>query len=354
MKKILHIVESFGGGVFSFLVDLVGNLSTDYDIVIAYGKRAQTPENFKEYFPENVKFIEIKNFTRSIGIKDIKAFFEIKKIIKEEKPDIVHLHSSKAGFLGKFATNTKRVKVLYNPHGFSFLMQDVSKFKQKIYFLAEKIASLRKATIIGCSEGEYKEALKLTKNSICINNGIDITTLRELTKDLKIKELGFNNLKVCTVGRIGAQKNPSAFNQIAEKLSDIKFTWIGDGDDKHLLVSPNIKITGWLSKKEVLKELNEQDVFILTSLWEGLPISLLEAMYLKKICIVSNCIGNRDVIKNNMNGFVYNDLEELLQIIRNLKNEDLDKIKENEFENIENTFNIDKMVNEYRKIYNES
>ena len=85
-KKVLHIVESFGSGIFSFLVDLVNSTNDEFDITIAYGIRAETPKKFKSYFNEKIKFVEVKNFTRSINpIKDLKAFFEVKKIIKEEK-----------------------------------------------------------------------------------------------------------------------------------------------------------------------------------------------------------------------------------------------------------------------------
>ena len=68
-KKILHIVESFGSGVFSFLVDLVNNTDKDFDITIAYGVREETLVNFKEYFSDRVKFIKVENFVRSINIK---------------------------------------------------------------------------------------------------------------------------------------------------------------------------------------------------------------------------------------------------------------------------------------------
>ena len=73
-KKILHIVEAFGGGIFSILCDLCNETSKNYDIFIAYSLRAETPKNFKEYFSTNIKFIEVENLSRSINAKkDIKA-----------------------------------------------------------------------------------------------------------------------------------------------------------------------------------------------------------------------------------------------------------------------------------------
>lgn len=350
-KKVLHIVESFGSGIFSFLVDLVNNTDDEFDITIAYGVRAETLESFREYFSNKVKFIEVKNFTRSINpIKDLKAFFEVKKIIKEENPDVIHLHSSKAGFIGRFATNCKKKTMLYNPHGFSFLMRDSSKVKRFMYWCLEKIGALRKCTIIGCSYGEYQEALKLSKNAICINNGVNINKLNKEVQAFENHNIDFNNLKICTSGRIGYQKNPELFNKIAENFPNLKFTWIGDGELKDKLTSPNIKVTGWKTREEVLKIVNDNDIFILTSLWEGLPISLLEAMYLKKVCIVTNCIGNRDVIKNEKNGFIIK-TNNYKEIIERINPENYSKISKNAKEAILSVFNTDKMVKEYKKEY---
>ena len=355
-KKVLHIVEAFGSGIFSFLVDLVNGTCEDFDITIAYGIRDETVENFKEYFNKNVKFIKVENFTRSINPKkDIKAYKEVRKIIKEVKPDIVHLHSSKAGIIGRLAVNGNKIKMFYNPHGFSFLKQDDSKLKRKIYWLIEKSAAIfnKKCTIIGCSKGEYEEAKKLNKNSICINNGIDVNKLNEETKNFKEKKIDYDNLKICTVGRIGYQKNPKMFNEIAKAFPNLEFTWIGDGDLRNVLTSKNITITGWKSRSEVLKILNEQDVFILPSLWEGLPISLLEAMYMKKICIVSDCIGNKDVIVDGENGFVAKYLKNYIIDIKkiNQDNNMILNLKKKSKDDIEEYLNFNITINEYIKIY---
>lgn len=352
-KKVLHIVESFASGVFSFLVDLVNSTDCDYEIVIAYGERKETQENFREYFNSNVKFIKVENFARSINpIKDLKAFFEIKKIIKEENPDIIHLHSSKAGFIGRFAASGRKKKMLYNPHGFSFLMQDSSKIKRLIYWIIERVAALRKCTIIGCSKGEYEEALKLSKNSICINNGINLEKIKKDTEYMLEKKIDLSNLKVCTLGRIGPQKNPKLLNEIAKKFPKLQFTWVGDGDLKDLLTSENIHITGWQDRPEVLDILSKNDIFILTSLWEGLPISLLEAMYMKKFCIVNNCIGNRDVI-NGENGIVCDNLEAFENTIKNIQNGkiNVDKMRNQAHQDIINIYNTEIMTKEYIKIY---
>ncbi len=356
MKKILHIVESFGSGVYSFLVDLINETSKEFEIIVAYGVRNETPENFIKDFDSNVKFIKIEDFTRSINLKkDIKALNEIKKVISNEKPDIIHLHSSKAGVLGRFIASGKKYKMLYNPHGFSFLKQDDSRFKKICYRTIEKMMTIinQKCIIVGCSQGEYEEAKKLSKNSICINNGINTKELEEKTKKLQKHETDFKNLKICTIGRIGYQKNPKLFNEIAESLPNNKFTWIGDGELKNELTSPNIKITGWKNKEEVLEELNKNDIFILTSLWEGLPIALLEAGYMKKLCIVTNVIGNRDVIKNNENGYIFNCTDEIIKKINKINNIEYYKLTKTIKKDIKENYNMQIMINKYKKVYEE-
>ena len=116
-KKILYIVEAMGGGVFTYIVDLANELVDTYDMYIAYAVRKQTPSNYKDYFDKRIHLIEVKNFARAINAtKDIAAFFEIRKIANEVKPDIIHLHSSKAGALGRFAFNGKKIPLFYTPH----------------------------------------------------------------------------------------------------------------------------------------------------------------------------------------------------------------------------------------------
>ena len=356
-KKVLIIVESFGSGVFNFLVDLVNGIDKEFDVVIAYGLREETLPNFKDYFGKNIKFIRVENFTRSINpTKDFKALKEIRKIVKEEKPDIVHLHSSKAGILGRLAVNGNKIKMFYNPHGFSFLKKDDSKLKRGIYWTIEKLTACinGKCVIVGCSKGEYKEAKKLNKRAICINNGIDIKKLAMETDDIKLKGIDYENLKICTIGRIGYQKNPEMFNKIAESFPKIQFTWIGEGKLKDKLTSTNVQVTGWKERKDVLQILNNSDIFVLTSLWEGLPLSLLEAMYMKKICIVSNCIGNRDVIEDGKNGYVSENFGEFIDKIKKViedKNEKNNNIIFNAYNDVVNKYNVEIMVNKYINKY---
>ena len=347
-KRILFIVEAMGGGVFTYIVDLVNELVKSYDMYVAYGVRSQTPENYKDYFDRQVHLIEAKNFTRSINlVKDIKTLFEIRSIAKKLKPDVIHLHSSKAGVLGRIAFNGRKAPLFYTPHGYSFLMKNCSVTKRMLYRAVEVICSKRNCKIISCSEGEHQETLKFTENAVYINNGINIKKLQELINS--VGPVDSHPFTVFTLGRICYQKNPVLFNKIAEAMPHVNFLWIGDGELRSELTSPNIRITGWVEREVALKYSLCGDVFILTSLWEGLPISLLESMYMKKLCVVSDVIGNHDVIHNGENGFVCGDVADFVTAIRSdgCRTEYIEKAHLD----VLNKYNTEIMARNYNNIY---
>ncbi|MBK5240626.1 glycosyltransferase [Clostridium sp.] len=363
MKKVVYVVESFAAGVYSLLHDLCNAASEDYEVVIIYSLRKRTPENFVDDFNPKIRFIET-NMCRGLNPREnIRSLIQLKKILKAEHPDIIHLHSSKAGFLGRLACFANRFdmdKVFYNPHGFSFLQINESKFKRRIFYGLEWFASKLGGYIVACSKGEFDEALKISKQCIKINNGIDTNKIDEIMSENNLNEFRskINNkrkkLKIATVGRICHQKNPELFNEIAKYFKHYDFLWIGDGELMEKLTADNIKITGWTERKQVIKELIDIDIFVLTSRWEGLPISLLEAMYIGKPSIVTNVMGNKDVVRHNFNGYIANDLSEFIHEIKHIASNNI--ILDTEFVNrvrasILEEYDKNRMVKKYIYIY---
>ena len=156
---------------------------------------------------------------------------------------------------------------------------------------------------------------------------------------------------VFTLGRICSQKNPKLFNQIAEAMPDINFLWIGDGELRSELKSPNIHVTGWLEKDEAVKKSMQSDVFILTSLWEGLPISILEAMYMKKLCIVHIAVGNREIIHEGKNGFVCHSVEDFVEKISVARNSNVQALVDNAYADVIEKYSAIVMARNYNNLY---
>ena len=348
--RLLYIVEAMGGGVFTYIVDLSNALADTFDITIAYATRDQTPENYKDYFDPRIHLIRVPHFQRAISAKnDIKAFFEIKEIAKEVQPDIIHLHSSKAGVLGRFAFDGHKIPLFYTPHGYSFLMSNLDSKRRKLYYEIERACAKRYCTTISCSKGEHEETLHLTKKAEYVNNGINVKELQKLLDTITVTRN--DRFTVYTLGRINYQKNPSVFNEIALALPDVQFTWIGDGPLRDQITAPNIQITGWLDRPQALKIALQADAFLLTSLWEGLPISLLESMYMKKPCVVSDVIGNHDVIQNGRNGYVCNKVDDYINAVQEIRDEKAGSLIKNAYSDVQMEYNIRVMAERYRNIY---
>lgn len=353
-RKVLFFVEAFGGGVFTYIVDLANSLSENYEVWIAHGMRAQTPKNYMAYFNCDIKLIQVKNYAREISVRnDIKAFREMKQLVSQINPDIIHLHSTKAGVLGRVAFSGKKYALFYTPHGYSFLMDNCSQVKKLVYKSIEKICGQARCMTISCSAGEHLESLKLARKSAYINNGINIEYLQRLLDQTEVK--GKKELLVFTLGRICYQKNPELFNEIAKQLPNVKFLWIGDGELRKVLTSNNIQIMGWVSREDALKYSKNADVFLLTSLWEGLPISLLEAMFMKKLCIVTNVIGNKDVITSGENGFVCEKVEDFVDVIKKVQanQSEFDYVTKEAYREILEEYNTKVMAKKYSDRYQE-
>lgn len=350
--KIIHVMECFAGGTFNFLVDLTNELSNEEHIVIYGTNRENTPKKFRDLFNENVKFIEWKTAQREMNpLKDIKALWELYIILKNiEDIDIIHLHSSKAGFLGRIVSFLlgKSKKTIYTPHAISFLRLDVSSKKRKIFIWMEKFASFFGGKIVACSKSE-KEAIEEQgiKNVTFINNGIKPL---EIEKKVNTSD----KITIISVGRLSIQKNPKLFNDIALEFIDnpnIQFIWCGDGELKSELTSPNIKCTGWIERKTLENYLANADIYLSTSLWEGLSLSVLEAMSIGLPVILSNCVGNRDLVQDN--GFLYKNKKEATNDINELiENRALiDKKGYNSKILMDNNFYIENMAISYLNIY---
>ena len=110
-KKILMVCEAFGGGVFTYVSQLCNDMANDFEIYLAYSVRPQTPKDYRKFLDPRIYLIKLKNLgvNSLANIKsDIAAIKELRQIEKEIQPDLIHLHSSIAGGLGRLAYRGRR------------------------------------------------------------------------------------------------------------------------------------------------------------------------------------------------------------------------------------------------------
>lgn len=317
--KIIYIAETIGGGVRKHLSLLLDHLSDKYEIVVIHGKRVDevfTKEK-ELYQKEGIKFYQLNYFCRELNlIKDIKAGIAIRKIIKEENPEIVHCHSSKAGILGRFSAKLMGVKkIFYTPHGYAFQSQEFSIVQRRLFATLERFFSRYLTTkTFNVSNGEMYEALKrkIDKEDKfeVIYNGlpdIEYPSNERLRQLLMLPE---DSIIIGNCARITSQKNPEYFIKLAKEVvkenANIHFVWIGSGKttdiEKYNSIHQNIHFMGFRDDSEFL--MKDFDVFLTTSNYEGLPYSLVESIRAGVPIIATDVVGNNEVVIPEVTGFL--------------------------------------------------
>ncbi|MFH4353148.1 glycosyltransferase family 4 protein [Lactobacillus helveticus] len=249
---------------------------------------------------------------------DIKVERTLRRIIKQLKPDIVYAHSSKAGAFARIADLGLNNKVIYNPHGWAFNMQQSAK-KKEMYKWAEKISAHFCDKIVCISDAEKESALreKICKPSKLqvIYNGIDLEEI-EKTTPMSRAQLGIpeDAFVVGMVGRLSKQKAPDTFVKsaklIKEKIPNAFFLMVGDGELRDQVESlinqydlgSSFLITGWVDNPTAYMKI--MDVGMLLSRWEGFGLVLPEYMACGVPIIDTNVDAIPNIVRNNENGLL--------------------------------------------------
>lgn len=380
--KILHI-GNLKSGIDTYVRNTVALASDKFEFVIVNG----ADDNSKPYMRhgKQVKTYSIDMYRALNPVKDMKAVMQAIKIIKKEKPDLVHCHSAKGGVIGRFAAFFTGTKVVYTAHAFSFLSAESAKKKQ-VFLLLEKIAKLN-SYLLACSGSERELGIKVVgfkvKKAFAWNNAVpdvdkDLTRISQISRissqknessDLPVPKIG--ERYITSIGRPSYQKNPLFMVEVAHgihlKHPDIKFYLLGVGfyspmleDMKKLIhqydMDDTFYLLPWLSHEETLKYVKGSMLYFMTSLYEGLPISVIEAMSLGKAVVASDVLGNKDCVKDGYNGYLLPLKEEVFvekmnDLIEN--NEKRKEMEKNSRSYFESDFFIDNRIKALEDIYTE-
>ena len=344
------VCEAFGGGVFAYVSQLCNDMCEYFDVYLAYSVRPQTPKNFKDLLDQHVHLIEVKNFGKNLlnVWNDRKAIRELREIEKEVRPDIIHLHSSIAGGIGRLAFRKAKVSVVYTPHGYAHILMGAG-LKSKVYGMLEKILGRTNHITLTCCESEDEEAKKLCKRTAYIETGVNLQDLSAALDD--IQPVMNDRFTVFSLGRICTQKRPDLFNCIAELVPEARFLWIGDGELRDQLTAPNIEVTGWKPRHEALALAKGADAFVLCSYGEAIAMGLIENMYIQKLCLVSNTMGNKSVIQDGKNGYVCDTAEEYAEKIRSAMQKFPERLAQQARVDVGERYNTENMKNNYISFY---
>lgn len=350
-RKVLMVCEAFGGGVFTYVSQLCNDMADEFEVYLAYSVRPQTPKNFKEFLDERVQLIEVENFGKLKDIKsDMKVIIELHAIEKKINPDIIHLHSSIAGGIGRIVFRGKNNAVIYTPHGYAHILMGRSK-KTMVYEIMERILGKTNSITLTCSESEDEVAKTFCRRTAYIETGVNLAELSSSLDGIEAKKE--DKFTVFTLGRICKQKQPALFNRIAELVPEARFLWIGSGELENQLTAPNIEVAGWKARKEALAMAKEADIYVLCSLGEAIAMSLLENMFIRKLCLVSNTMGNKSVIQDGINGYLCLQPEEYAARIKEAMRKFPEELPKRAYQDVLNIYNTEIMKKKYIRFYND-
>ena len=362
-KNLLYIITKLElGGAQKQLLALISGLDRNkYNIFLLTAKYGLLIPDALAI--ENLKVRGSAFLDRPINpLKDILALIEISRFIQKNKINLVHTHSSKAGIIGRLAAKLARVKtIIHTVHGWSF--HDYQpRWLRWFYINLERLVAKFTDKIIVVSNFDLQKGLDnhigQDDKYVLIRYGIDYVEFNEVDhfchseprrpdrifggrgeESLRVREelgLAANDLVVGMVACFKPQKAPLDFIKLAylvnKEMPGVKFILVGDGvlraQVEQLInnfgLQKEVILLGW--RRDIPHILSALDVFALTSLWEGLPISVLEVIVLGKPVVATNTGGIAEIISDGQTGFLVlpKDMDTMAKkIIMLLKDESL-------------------------------
>lgn len=334
MIKILHVITRLDmGGSAQNTILTCHKLSCKYQMLLAHGlslesnmtdSERQTVEGGLESARQNgVKIIAIPSLVRRIDpVNDFRAVYELKKIIQQEKPDIIHTHTSKAGILGRLSARIASVPyIVHTPHGHVFYGH-FSRVLSWIFLWLERIFAIFTDRLVALSDGELQDYIDLSvyppDRIIKIHSGVNIEKFEspEINIIDKKRSLGME-LNGATIGFVGwllPIKGPMhllrAMKYVWQNYNDTNLIFVGKGgldvdlraEALNLNQNGRVKFLGW--RENIHEIMSVFDIFVLPSLNEGMGRVLVEAMAAGKPVVASDVGGIPDLVKHDHNGLL--------------------------------------------------
>jgi glycosyltransferase involved in cell wall biosynthesis len=362
--KILHTIRQgdFGGGE-TYLYNLVSRLNkTVFEPLVLSFTEGPMVDKLRQDGIKTYVVPTLRPF-------NILKYLEISRILKEEQIDLLHIHGTRAGTNTLIPALAGKIKILYTVHGWSFHTGN-SSIATQLRKLSERFLTRYAHFTICGSEADLQQGKKYCPEGKyqLIRNSIDARYFSPQIPDKNIcQELGFTNqdLVISFIARLTYQKDPLSFIKsipfVCKEVPAAKFLMVGDGELKEACIqlasqlSITDKITFLPFQKDVRALLQLTDIFILPSLWEVIPLGLLEAMAMEKSCIASNIPGTTEALIDHHNGLLV-DLhapEQIAKKVITLANAPALRKKLGKIARYTTLthFDIQSLVNENEKIY---
>jgi glycosyltransferase involved in cell wall biosynthesis len=332
MPKVLRIINrlNLGGPTYN-AANLTKYMEGDFETLLVAGMNDETEQSSVFILDKmGLKPVYIKEMYRELNpFRDYKAYFKLRKIIKEFKPDIVHTHAAKAGAVGRLAAYHAGVPIIVHTfHGHVFHSY-FGKLKTKIFLEIERYLAKKSTAIVALSEiqrdelvNDFKIAPKEKFHIIPLGFDLHRFTEKQAEKRKSFREqynIDDDEIAIGIVGRLVPVKNHSLFlkavKQVSQKtIQKIRVYIIGDGEERATIESLALELgltfnnknlqekniltfTSWIKDIDISNA--GMDIIALTSFNEGTPVSLIEAQASGKPIVSTNVGGIKNIVKQN-------------------------------------------------------
>jgi len=304
---VVHVGEYVSGGVATYLRTLIKEQirnSQIEKIIVFKSKR------YSEQLHFDSPKVKVINYEYTRDVRGIVTILGLWKRIINLHPDVIHLHSTFAGFLRIHnIINRQRFKVIYCSHGWAFA-RDSNPLVNKAIAGVERILAIGCDKIINISESEASKAITYglpISKMVTIENGI------EIPKVLPNKHRLHGELKLLFVGRFDRQKGVDLLIAAARQIPDVSIYLVGSAvlHDSSFIQNNfpnNVHVLGWLSPDRVGEKMRQVDAVLVPSRWEGFGLVAIEAMKNQTAVLAANVGGLSNIVKDGENGFLFEPL----------------------------------------------
>lgn len=310
---MLLITKADIGGAQIHLLTLIRNLKVRYEFILVCGEEEFLTVAARKL---SIEVIIVSSLQRQIKLsKDYSTYKKLVELIREKNPEFIHIHSSKAGIIGRLAAWKSGRKAIFTAHGWAFT--EGAGLLQRSYGLgAEWLIGRLNFDVILVSKYDFALARRFrvitNQSGYLIQNGVESRPFERIPRQTKTPA-------IVTVGRLVPQKNQELLiRAIANIQSEFKLIIVGDGPNfKELTalaetLSVDHRIEFVRQSVEIAKWFEQADIFALSSIYEGLPLSIIEAMSYSLPVVATDVGGVSELIDHGETGFLVSRNNDLL------------------------------------------
>jgi glycosyltransferase involved in cell wall biosynthesis len=356
--RVLHVIARLNvGGTARYITQLANQLPKHgIETFVATG--FVQGDEVEDESAQSIDLIRIKSMGRSISpIKDHLARKQLEKIIREVKPDIIHTHTFKAGYVTRM--KKQPVPVIHTFHGHLLDDPEFSGFKSRVIIEVERMLAKKSVRLVTVGRRVGEELLEqhIGKKEQYVNIppgvvALDVTPKEQALRNLQLEDDG--TPIVGWIARVTGVKNPMLALEVADAMPDTRFVLAGGGDllEKVKATAPsNVSVVGWAKAEDVF---GASDIILSTSENEGMPVALIEAQLAGKPVVATDVGSVSEVMLNHETGIVTN--KNAGSIALALESLLLDKQKRTEMGTLATSranalFSVDRMINAHIALY---